>query len=215
MEPEAGLAWFEPGGGLLRLALATQSPVHDLRTIAGMLHDHRRAPRRRRDRRLSPGRWLRGARPGTFPAYLAMLAVLAGGTRCASPSTSSTSSRPASSGRPPRSGGACGWPPTGASSRSTPTSRFDAGGRANLRLRGVDGRALGRWRLPRPLRRRARQRLRSREVQAGSQRGFGGAEAALVVETLLDEAATRDGHDPIEVRRLSLLGAATARSRAR
>ena len=54
----------------------------------------------------------------------------------------------------------------------------------------------------------------SREVQAGSQRGFGGAEAALVVETLLDEA-TRDGHDPIEVRASACSAAATARSRAR
>ena len=90
--------------------------------------------------------------------------------------------------------------------------RFDAGGRANLCAYVASMAALsvgGAYRVPYAV---ARGSACSREVQAGSQRGFGGAEAALVV---LDEAATRDGHDPIEVRRLGLLGAATARSRAR
>ena len=207
MEPEAGLAWFEPGGGLLRLALATQSPVTTsgpspacCTTIPACASPASRSSpvpravasggatgaRSRRTSRCWPSS--RAARP------------------CASPSTGSTSSRPASSGRPPRSGGACGWPPTGASSRSTPTSRFDAGGRANLCAYVASMAALsvgGAYRVPYAV---ARGSAASREVQAGSQRGFGGAEAALVVETLLDEAATRDGHDPIEVRRLSLLG---------
>ena len=192
MEPEAGLAWFRPrrrsappgAGHPIPRPTSGPSPAARCTTIPACASPASRS---------SPVRAVAsGARPNPFPAYLAMLAVLAGSThmRLAFDRFDQFQAglkRPASTLR-----GACGWPPTGASSRSTPTSRFDAGGRANLCAYVASMAALsvgGAYRVPYAVARGSA--FASREVQAGSQRGFGGAEA----RSSSRRSSTRQ-HDP-------------------
>ena len=81
MEAEAGLGWFDPGSGMLRLVLGTQSPDHDAAAVAEMLKDYPgQRPLGVEIISCFPGGGFGGRDQSPFSLYLALLAMLAAGT---------------------------------------------------------------------------------------------------------------------------------------
>ena len=207
MEPESGLGWFDPASGVLRLVLGSQSPDHDAEAIRTMLGGYHTAKVRSIEIiSCFPGGGFGGRDQSPFSLYLALVAILAKRpVRLAWDRFDQFQAglkRQASTLE-----GTLTLAPDGTIAGLKADLTYEAGGRGNLSPYVAALGALaagGAYNIPRAdIRARARS---SGEVQAGSQRGFGGPEGFLLIETLIDAAAVKLGRDPIELRRLSLLG---------
>jgi CO/xanthine dehydrogenase Mo-binding subunit len=212
MEPESGLGWFDPDSGVLRLVLGSQSPDHDAEAIRTMLCGYDQASwhgcKLHSIEIISCllGGGFGGRDQSPFSLYLALVAMLAKRPlRLAWDRFDQFQAglkRQASTVE-----GTLTLAPDGTIAGLKADLTYEAGGRGNLSPYVAALGALaagGAYNVPRAdIKARARS---SGEVQAGSQRGFGGPEGFLLIETLIDAAAVKLGRDPIELRRLSLLG---------
>ena len=206
MEPESGMAWYDPATRQLSLVLGTQSPSGDLENAAEIF-DGSAYPVKDMDL-LScyPGGGFGGRDSSLFSMYLALAA--------------------------PFSAGPLRW----AQSRFeqfqvglkrcettfSETVAVDAGGkiqalRCDFTLNGGDQMnltpfvaqlaalsSMSCYDIPRAVA-NARS-MQTPQLMGGSQRGFGGPQAFMAMETLLDEASQALNIDPFELRRRNLLG---------
>ncbi|WP_321796833.1 xanthine dehydrogenase family protein molybdopterin-binding subunit [Caballeronia sp. J97] len=207
MEPESGLAWFNPQTQVLRMVLGTQSPHDDGANVADLFKPS--------DLRIShvniiacyPGGGFGGRDKSYFPSYLGLAARFAkaplrwqmsryeqfqvGLKRCETRFEESI------------------WlDRRGKIQALAGKFLFNAGGRQNLT--GAVGdlaamSAMSCYDIPRASAEGVT--FFSPEFYGGSQRGFGGPQAFMAIETLLDEAARALGKSPFEIRRMNLLGA--------
>ncbi|CAM2145187.1 Xanthine dehydrogenase family protein molybdopterin-binding subunit [Pararobbsia alpina] len=205
LEPESGLAYYDASKGALRLVLGTQSPNDDANNACHLFNNS--------DITISgvdiiacyPGGGFGGRDKSYFPIYLALAAPFAKGAlrwqqsryeqfqvglkRCESSFTESL------------------W--------VSPAGKFEAidceftlsGGRkTNLQAAVASLAAMSAMSCYEiPLARSHGVANFSYDVFGGSQRGFGGPQAFLAIETLIDEAAQRLGKDPFELRKANLL----------
>lgn len=206
MEPEAGLAWYDPGAQQLNLVLGTQSPTGDAADAAAIF-DNSAFPLRDIDL-LScyPGGGFGGRDESYFSMYLAMAAPF--------------------SARPLR------WAYNRfeqfqiglkrCETHFSETLAVDAGGKiqalsCNFTLNGGDQKnltpyvaqlaalsAMSCYEVPRVV--ASASSMQTPQLLGGSQRGFGGPQAFIAIETLLDEAAQTLQLDPFTLRRRNLLG---------
>ena len=210
MEPEAGLAWYDPATKKLELVLGVQSPYQAADDIAARWW--RRPPATRQSAASSPtspmsavpsaARTIRSIRSmWRSPASSRRAA------RCASPTTASSSSSSASSGTPsPCGAGSRSSAAAARSSPSPPSQDLDGGGLANLSAAvafvGATA-SIGIYDVPKvDVQTVARH---SRAVTAGSMRGFGALQTMTALEVLIDEAASALGRDPVAFRKANLL----------
>ncbi|MGF6970994.1 CO/xanthine dehydrogenase Mo-binding subunit [Paraburkholderia sp. WC7.3g] len=205
MEPEAGLAWYDASTGFLQLVLGTQSPSDDGATAAGIFSGSNIGIRQVHVVGCYPGGSFGGRDKSWFPVYLALAA--------------------------PFAEGALRWQQTryeqfqvGLKRSETEfeesiwvdhagkiqalDSQFilNAGGKRNLSASVADLAALSAmscYEIPRAAARA--QANYTPEVFGGSQRGFGGPQAYMAIETLLDEAAQALHKSPFDIRRANLL----------
>ncbi|MFX1673954.1 molybdopterin-dependent oxidoreductase [Paraburkholderia sp. A2WS-5] len=205
LEPEAGLAWYQQDAGVLQLVLGTQSPRDDA-TSAGSLFanskihiDHVHVTG------CYPGGGFGGRDKSYFPLYLALAAPFAKGAlrwqqsryeqfqvglkRSETEFTESI------------------WVDrNGKLQALDSTFKLNGGGKANLSGAVGDLAAMSSmscYDIPRAI---AQSSVTwTPEVFGGSQRGFGGPQAFLAIETLLDEAAQSLHKSPFEIRRDNLL----------
>ncbi|HTJ93278.1 MAG TPA: molybdopterin cofactor-binding domain-containing protein [Pararobbsia sp.] len=205
LEPEAGLAWYDSHNSTLRLVLGTQSPNDDAYGAVNLFSKSDVTIGAVDIIACYPGGGFGGRDKSYFPIYLALAARFADGAlrwqlsryeqfqvglkRCQSTFTESL------------------W--------VSPDGRFEAidcdfamsGGRkTNLQapvanLAGMS--AMSCYEIP--LARAHSAAYYTYDVFGGSQRGFGGPQAFLAIETLIDEAAQRLNKDPFELRKQNLL----------
>lgn len=206
MEPESGLAWYDPATRQLNLVLGTQSPTGDLRNAADIF-DGSAYPVTDIDLvSCYPGGGFGGRDSSLFSMYLALAA--------------------------PFSSGPLRW----AQSRFeqfqvglkrcettfSETLAVDASGKiqalcCDFTLNGGDQMnltpfvaqlaalsSMSCYDIPRAI--ANAQSMQTPQLMGGSQRGFGGPQAFMAIETLLDEASQALNIDPFELRRRNLLG---------
>jgi CO/xanthine dehydrogenase Mo-binding subunit len=205
MEPEAGLAWYQPHTGCLQLVLGTQSARGDGIAAGNLFKDSDIDVSHVHVIACYPGGGFGGRDQSWFPLYLALAA--------------------------PFAKGALRWQQTryeqfqvGLKRSETQfeesiwvdhagkiqalDSQFviNGGGKRNLTPSVADLAALSAascYDIP-----RAAARAHANytpEVFGGSQRGFGGPQAFMAIETLLDEAAQALHISPFDIRRANLL----------
>lgn len=212
MEPESGLAWYNPETKTLDMVLGTQSPHDDGTTACNLFKDSDVKVDRVCVMACYPGGGFGGRDKSYFPAYLALAAGLTKG-----PLRWQMSRYEQFQVGLKRS-----------ETRFEETIWFDrhgkiqaldskfllnAGGRKNLT--GAVGdlaamSAMSCYEIPRAS--AEGTTLFSPEVYGGSQRGFGGPQAYMAIETLMDEAAYALGKSPFEIRRMNLLGSPNSRT---
>lgn len=206
MEPESGLAWYDAGTAQLHLLLGTQSPTGDLKAAAeiydGSLY------------RLTevdlvscyPGGGFGGRDQSYFPMYLALAAPFAPGPlrwaqsrfeqfqvglkRCETDFHE-----------------ALAIDQDGKIQALNCLFRLNGGDQKNLTPYVAQLAALSSmscYNIPRAVALAAS--MQTPQLMGGSQRGFGGPQAFMAIETLLDEAAEKLRIDPFELRRRNLLG---------
>ncbi|KUY55290.1 aldehyde oxidase [Burkholderia sp. RF2-non_BP3] len=208
MEPEAGLAWYDASASKISLVLGTQSANDDANGACALFDGSAVAVKEAQVIACYPGGGFGGRDKSYFPLYLALAAPFAKGAlrwqqsryeqfqvglkRCETQFSESL------------------WfDRRGKLEAITCDFLMNGGGKKNLspyvaQLAALS--AMSCYEIP-----RARAQAAStytREVFGGSQRGFGGPQAFMAIETLMDEAARRLGMSPFEIRRANLLGKA-------
>lgn len=206
MEPEAGLAWYDPSAAKMSLVLGTQSANDDATGALGLFQGSDVSVKEAHVIACYPGGGFGGRDKSYFPLYLALAAPFAKGAlrwqqsryeqfqvglkRCETQFSESL------------------WfNRRGKLEAITCDFLMNGGGKKNLspyvaQLAALS--AMSCYEIP-----RARAQAAStytREVFGGSQRGFGGPQAFMAVETLMDEAARRLGLSPFAIRRANFLG---------
>ena len=209
LEPEAGLAWYEPASETLQLLMGTQSPDGDLASAGSrtgaLFHESAFAVNRVILHPCYPGGGFGGRDVSPFMALLAIAGVYAGGpVRIAydrfaqfqagikrNASTSEVTIAVNPQGKFAglenhlvlRGGGKKNYSPFVAQ-----LAGFSAGNSYNFPVSSVDSKAQSTY-----------------GVTGGSMRGFGGPQAFFAVESLVDEIAASRGLDPIELRLQNVL----------
>ena len=208
MEPEAGLAWYNAkaaGGAQLNLVLGTQSPTGDIADCASAYAGCPLAPKSLDLYACYPGGGFGGRDTSYFSMYLAMAAVFSPGPlrwalnrfeqfqiglkRC----ETEFSETLAVGADGKIQGILCNF-------------ILNSGGEKNLspyvaQLAGMS--AMSCYDIPLAVASGAA--VQTRQLIGGSQRGFGGPQAFMAIETLLDEAAAKLRIDPFALRRKNLL----------
>ncbi|WP_175922734.1 xanthine dehydrogenase family protein molybdopterin-binding subunit [Burkholderia latens] len=215
MEPEAGLAWYDASASKMSLVLGTQSANDDATGACALFDGSSVAVKEAHVIACYPGGGFGGRDKSYFPLYLALAAPFARGAlrwqqsryeqfqvglkRCETQFSESL------------------WfDRRGKLEAITCDFLMNGGGKKNLspyvaQLAALS--AMSCYEIP-----RARAQAAStytREVFGGSQRGFGGPQAFMAIETLMDEAARRLGLSPFEIRRANLLGKAPGLGKGR
>ncbi|MBR7962721.1 xanthine dehydrogenase family protein molybdopterin-binding subunit [Burkholderia vietnamiensis] len=215
MEPEAGLAWYDASASKMSLVLGTQSANDDATGACALFENSSVSVKEAHVIACYPGGGFGGRDKSYFPLYLALAAPFAKGAlrwqqsryeqfqvglkRCETQFSESL------------------WfDRRGKLEAITCDFLMNGGGKKNLspyvaQLAALS--AMSCYEIP-----RARAQAAStytREVFGGSQRGFGGPQAFMAIETLMDEAARRLGLSPFEIRRVNLLGKAPALGKGR
>ncbi|WP_338848683.1 molybdopterin cofactor-binding domain-containing protein [Massilia sp. W12] len=205
MEPESGLAWFDAAQGALHLVMGTQSPGVDIADCA-TVYDCSSVQLKRIDLICCPPGGGFGGRDASFFApYLALLAACCdkplrwhfdryeqfqvGLKRC--PTEFSMQISLQSDGR----------------LRGLLADYvFDSGGERNYSAYVANLAALSSMSCYEiPLAAASAKAIKTRHIIGGSHRGFGGPQAYMAIETLLDEAAAELKIDPFALRRKSLM----------
>ncbi|WAS58907.1 molybdopterin-dependent oxidoreductase [Burkholderia ambifaria] len=215
MEPESGLAWYDASAARMSLVLGTQSANDDATGACALFDGSDIAVKEAHVIACYPGGGFGGRDKSYFPLYLALAAPFAKGAlrwqqsryeqfqvglkRCETQFSESL------------------WfDRRGKLEAITCDFLLNGGGKKNLspyvaQLAALS--AMSCYEIP-----RARAQAAStytREVFGGSQRGFGGPQAFMAIETLMDEAARRLGLSPFEIRRANLLGKAPGPGKGR
>lgn len=211
MEPEAGMAWYDAGQQQLNLVLGTQSPTGDITDCTSIYT----SPDSSKSCAFGlknidlfscyPGGGFGGRDQSYFPMYLAMAAPFAKGPlrwaqnrfeqfqvglkRCETEFNETL----AVDEKGMIQGLLCNY-------------IMNSGGEKNLspyvvQLAGLS--SMNCYDIPRAVASGAA--VQTRQLIGGSQRGFGGPQAFMAIETLLDEAALRLNIDPFTLRRKNLL----------
>ena len=205
MEPEAGLAWFEADAGCLHMVLGSQSPRDDGTSASKLFSKSNINVTHVHVIGCYPGGGFGGRDKSYFPLYLALAAPFAKGTLRWQQSryeqfqvglkrseTRFTESIWVDS--------------TGKIQALDSSFHLNGGGKENLS--GAVGdlaamSAMSCYDIPRAI---AQSSVSyTSEVFGGSQRGFGGPQAYIAIETLLDEAAQSLHKSPFDIRRSNLL----------
>lgn len=218
MEPEAGMAWYDTATQNLNLVLGTQSPTGDLTdclsifvgssTVNCQSTPYNSVFGVKQIDILScyPGGGFGGRDQSYFPMYLAMAAPFASGPlrwaqnrfeqfqvglkRCETEFTETL----AVDKNGMIQGLLCNY-------------LMNGGGEKNLspyvvQLAGMS--SMSCYNIPRAV--AAGASSQTRQLLGGSQRGFGGPQAFMAIETLIDEACDKLKMDPFALRRKNLLG---------
>ena len=206
MEPESGLAWYDTKQTKLHLVLGTQSPSGDLEECASTYDNSQFKLDKIEIYSCYPGGGFGGRDQSYFPMYLAMAAAFAKGPlrwaqnrfeqfqvglkRCDT-DFSETLAIDAN----------------GVIQALLSNYLMNGGGQKNLspfvvQLAGLS--SMNCYNIPLAVASGASSQ--TRQLLGGSQRGFGGPQAFMAIETLLDEAAERLKIDPFALRRKNLLG---------
>lgn len=225
MEPESGLAWYDAAGQNLNLVLGTQSPTGDLTDCLSIYtsdtgavscsppnpcqfkpYQSDFAIKRIDILSCYPGGGFGGRDQSYFPMYLAMAAPFASGPlrwaqnrfeqfqvglkRCETEFTETL----ALDKEGMIQGLLCNY-------------LMNGGGEKNLspyvvQLAGMS--SMSCYNIPRAV--AAGASSQTRQLLGGSQRGFGGPQAFMAIETLIDEACDKLKMDPFALRRKNLLG---------
>ena len=212
MEPEAGLAWHEAALGTLHLVLGTQSPDGDASNIKSMF-DAADSPVRLKEIRLTscyPGGGFGGRDSSPFSLLLALAAAFSDGhpVKVAYDRFEQFRvglKRPAAALQ-----GALVCAPDMKLQLVRMTINLDGGGLKNLSPYVASLASFcagGSYEFP--MANVFAQSVHTRNIPGGSQRGFGGPEAFLAVETALDDLAAAQKWDPIAMRRANLATAAS------
>ncbi|OLL32135.1 aldehyde oxidase [Burkholderia sp. SRS-W-2-2016] len=215
MEPESGLAWYDASAGQLRLVLGTQSAGEDAGSAAALFANSKVTINGVHIVACYPGGGFGGRDRSYFPLYLALAAPFAQGPlrwqqsryeqfqvglkRCETQFTE-----------------ALWFDRQGKIQALSCDFTMNGGGKKNLspyvaQLAALS--AMSCYEIPRANATAAS--LYTPEVFGGSQRGFGGPQAFIAIETLLDEAAAELRMSPFEIRRANLLGSAPSLGRGR
>ncbi|QGZ59064.1 xanthine dehydrogenase family protein molybdopterin-binding subunit [Paraburkholderia acidiphila] len=206
MEPESGLAWFQADSGCMHLVLGTQSPRGDGGAVGDVFYKSNINVKQVHVISCYPGGGFGGRDSSNFPVYLALAAPFAKGAlrwqqsryeqfqvglkRSATAFTETI------------------WLDPGGKLQALDSSfTFNGGGKENLT--GAVGdlaamSAMSCYNIPRASAQSAVSY--TPDLFGGSQRGFGGPQAYLAIETLMDEAAQALHKSPFEIRRNNLLG---------
>lgn len=205
MEPEAGLAWFEADAGRLHMVLGSQSPRDDGTSALNLFSNSNIHVSQVHVVGCYPGGGFGGRDKSYFPLYLALAAPFARGAlrwqqsryeqfqvglkRSETQFTESI------------------WVDNSGKIQALDSSFcLNGGGKENLS--GAVGdlaamSAMSCYDIPRAI---AQSSVTyTSEVFGGSQRGFGGPQAYIAIETLLDEAAHSLHKSPFDIRRGNLL----------
>lgn len=207
MEPEAGLAWFEPKSKHLRLVLGTQSPNGDLSDALGLFSDARGALQVAEVTLTScyPGGGFGGRDSSTFPGLLTIAAVYAGEpVRLINDRFEQFQSGLKQLGM--RAQLKLAVDADGVFQAIQGQLAMEAGGNRNYSIYVAELAAYsasGAYRIPRAAVDAWSQP--SFGVVAGSMRGFGGPQALFALEMLVEQVARERGEDPIALRRKNAL----------
>jgi len=205
MEPEAGLGWWDQSHRAVRLVLGTQSPGKDMANVRRLWMYPDCAFRAGGDLGVSlkacpPGGAFGGRDESSFPLYLALAALYAGGpVRLAYDRYEQFLTgikRHASVIR-----NRIAYQPDGALQALQSELVLDGGGEANLStpvLQLAVLHAAGAYRFPRTSLHGTAWVTPS--APAGSMRGFGIPQVTFAMESMIDEIATGLGFDPIAYR---------------
>ncbi|WP_153101154.1 xanthine dehydrogenase family protein molybdopterin-binding subunit [Paraburkholderia hayleyella] len=215
MEPEAGLAWYNTAMGELHLVLGTQSASEDAGSAASLFASSEVHINGVHIIACYPGGGFGGRDRSYFPLYLALAAPFAKGAlrwqqsryeqfqvglkRCETQFTESL------------------WFDRQGKIQALKCNfTMNGGGKKNLspyvaQLASLS--AMSCYEIPRAS--TTAESLYTPEVFGGSQRGFGGPQAFMAIETLMDEAALELSMSPFAIRRANLLGSAPSLGRGR
>lgn len=210
MEPESGLAWYDAGKKKLQLVLGTQSPSGDLSNAADIYGNP--ACRFQLDTEdgielisCYPGGGFGGRDSSYFPMYLAMAAPYADGPlRWAS--TRFEQFQVGLKRHQSRFSETLAFDRGGQLQALDCAFVLNGGGRKNLSPYVAQLAALSSfcaYDIPKAV--AAGKSIDSPDLIGGSQRGFGGPQAFLAIESLFDEAAAGMGIDPFALRRKNLI----------
>nr|WKF59621.1 4-hydroxybenzoyl-CoA reductase subunit alpha [Paraburkholderia busanensis] len=215
MEPESGLAWYDASAGQLRLVLGTQSASEDAGSAAALFSKSAVTINGVHIVACYPGGGFGGRDRSYFPLYLALAAPFAKGAlrwqqsryeqfqvglkRCETQFSESL------------------WFDRQGKIQALKCNfTMNGGGKKNLspyvaQLASLS--AMSCYEITRAS--TTAESLYTPEVFGGSQRGFGGPQAFMAIETLMDEAAVELGMSPFAIRRTNLLGNAPSLGRGR
>ncbi|MFS2004561.1 xanthine dehydrogenase family protein molybdopterin-binding subunit [Duganella sp. CT11-25] len=206
MEPESGLAWYDPGAQQLNLVLGTQSPTGDAADAAGIFENSAFPVKDIDLVSCYPGGGFGGRDQSYFSMYLSMAAPFSakplrwaqnrfeqfqiGLKRCETDfrETLAVDSN-------------------GKIQAIDCNFTLNAGDQKNLSPYVAQLAALSSmscYNIPRVV--ATASAMQTPQLLGGSQRGFGGPQAFIAIETLLDEASQTLKIDPFELRRRNLLG---------
>jgi CO/xanthine dehydrogenase Mo-binding subunit len=206
MEPEAGLAWYDPGAQQLSLVLGTQSPTGDAADAAGIFDKSVFAVKDIDLVSCYPGGGFGGRDESYFSMYLSMAAPFSakplrwaqnrfeqfqiGLKRCETHFSESLA-----------------VDRNGKIQALQCKFTLNGGDQKNLTPYVAQLAALSSmscYNVPRVV--AAASSIQTPQLLGGSQRGFGGPQAFIAIETLLDEASQALAIDPFTLRRRNLLG---------
>lgn len=203
LEPESGLAWWQPDSKSLHIVYGTQSPKKDIQNIAEIFSDAVEPMKNSHVEYVAcyPGGGFGGRDESNFPLYLALAAVFADvpvrlaydrfeqfqcGVKCHAAVVQNRLAYNKDDGAP---------------HALLSTVLLDGGGELNLTL-AVAGlaalQAAGIYKIPRTA--ISSVGYRTKGSPAGSLRGFGIPPVTFAVESMMDEIAVTLKQDPVEFR---------------
>jgi len=207
MEPESGLAWYDAATSRLSLLVGTQSPDGDAGDVATM-YGAADSPLKVKEVVLHgcpPGGGFGGRDSSPFSLLLALTAAFSGGAPVKLMHDRWEQFRYGLKRPGARIRGTLVAGPDMKLRGIEATLDFNGGGLRNLSPYVANLAALcigGAYEIPTA--NIVAQSFHTQDITGGSQRGFGGPEAFLAIETALDDLAAGKGWDPIALRRANL-----------
>ena len=211
MEPEAGLAWYDTANNKLHLLLGTQSPTGDIEAAADIFSaDNCAYPLNPEDAveliSCYPGGGFGGRDKSYFTLYLAMAAPYAKGAVLRWSHTRFEQFQVGLKRHKTDFWETLAFDKTGTIQALECDFVMNGGGRKNLSPYVAQLAALssfGAYDIPKAV--ATAKATSTQDILGGSQRGFGGPQAFMAIETLLDEAAKYFKKSPFALRRKNLL----------
>ena len=205
MEPESGMGWYDAPTQTLHLLLGTQSPTGDVKECAALFAGSAYPVSKVELFSCYPGGGFGGRDSSYFTSYLAMAAVFASGPLRWSQDRFEQFQTGLKRQETDFSE-TLALDPNGKIQALDCTFVVNGGGQKNLNPFVAALAALSSascYDIPQAIARASA--TQTPQLSGGSQRGFGGPQAYIAIETLLDEAASSLGIDPFALRRTNLL----------
>ncbi|ARD20915.1 MULTISPECIES: xanthine dehydrogenase family protein molybdopterin-binding subunit [Shewanella] len=208
MEPEAGLAWYDKQSSRLHLLLGTQSPTGDISGAAEIFRNAKCTYNVSEVDLIAcyPGGGFGGRDSSYFTMYLAMAAPYANGYPLRWAQDRFEQFQVGLKRHHTEFTENLCIDDNGLIQAVTASFTLNGGGRKNLSPYVAELAALSvcnAYNIPQIV--AYGEALDTPDLIGGSQRGFGGPQAFIALETLLDQAAEDTGRDPFMIRRLNLL----------